>query len=139
MRLGGCNRVASQTGPLRDRRGLTLVEVVIAMAVVSLALLALSGFSTLAFKGASFGKHITTATTLAQAKLEDIRRAGYNSSLASNSTSVESYASLPDFPLYKREVLTEPNIPASGMQTVTVTVYWKNDAHSVVLSTILTP
>jgi len=122
---------------LRNQHGVTLVEVVIAMGLVFMALLALSGLAAVSLKGAATAKHLTTATFLAQEKLEDAKLTGYNPTIVSAVEVVEPYESLSEFPLYKRVLTIDPHTPTSGLQTVTVTVSWADDEHSVSLATIL--
>jgi len=122
---------------MRNRQGLTLVEVVIAMGLVSLALLALSGLATVSWKGAATGRHLTTATVLAQEKLEALTLAGYNPTILSKVEIDEPYESLPDFPLYSRVSTIEPSNPIVGLQTLTVRVSWADDSHAVSFSTLL--
>ncbi len=120
-----------------SRQGFTLIEVVIAMGLVFLALLALSGLATVAWKGAATGKHLTTATVLAQEKIEDFKLVGYNANVTGKVEVDEPYESLSDFPLYKRVSTLEPRHPIIGLQKLTVTVSWADDSHAVSLSTIL--
>lgn len=123
---------------LENPRGVTLLEVLMAMGLVSVALLALSGFATTIMKGASSSQKMTTAVTLAQDKIEDLRRGGYDRALMANRSVIEPYDSIVGFPAYKRTALTEIHVPASGMQTVTVEVYWDADDHSIALTTVFT-
>ncbi len=118
-------------------QGFTLVEVVMAMGLVFLALLALSGLATVSWKGAATGKHLTTATVLSQEKIEELKLIGYNPSLVGRIEFDEPYESLPDYPLYRRVASIDPNQPMVGLQTVTVTVSWAEDRHTVSLTTIL--
>lgn len=127
----------SKGGAMHNRQGFTLVEVVIAMGLVFLALLALSGLATVSWKGAATGRHLTTATVLAQEKVEEFTLAGYNPILLSKVAIDEPYESLPDFPLYRRVSTINPSNPIVGLQTLTVTVSWADDSHAVSLSTIL--
>ncbi len=120
-----------------NRQGLTLVEVVIAMGLMFLALLALSGLATVSWKGAATGRHLTSATVLVQEKIEGLKLAGYNPTLLSKVEIDEPYESLPDFPLYRRVSTINPSNPIIGLQTLTVTVSWAGDSHAVSLSTIL--
>jgi len=122
---------------MRNRQGLTLVEVVIAMGLVFLALLALSGLATVSWKGAATGKHLTIATSLAQEKIETMKLRGYKPGLDGRIEFEEPSESLPDYPLYKRVASIDPNQPMVGLQTVTVTVSWADDSHAVSLSTLL--
>ena len=120
-----------------NHKGLTLLEAVIAMALFLVAVLALAGVAVTASKGAAASKHLTTAATLAQDKLEQVRNAGYDAGVPIETT--EAYGSIPDFSLYQRVVRIETGRPVSGLQTATVTVSWADDRHSVTVSTILAP
>lgn len=118
-------------------RGLTLLEAVIAMALFFVAVLAFAGVAVTASKGAAAGRHLTTAATLAQDKLEQVRNTGYDEGVPLETA--EAYETIPDFPLYQRVVRIETGRPVPGLQTATVTVSWADDRHSVVVSTILAP
>jgi type IV pilus assembly protein PilV len=122
---------------LINKQGVTLLEVLIAMVLVSLVLLEMAGFSTIAIKGSAFSQKLTTAVTLAQNKLEEIRLAGYRSSLSGSLTTVEPYGSISGASLYTRTVVTHADSPTAGLQTVTVIVAWSSDAHSTSISTLL--
>ncbi len=122
---------------LARNSGLSLLEVLIALALVSVALLALSNLSTVAVKGIAVAKKLTIGTMLAQEKLEDLRNGGYEPFQARNVTHVEDYGSFPGYPIFKRTTTSKPNVPGQHMQTVTVMVHWDQDLHSVDVSTIL--
>ena len=120
-----------------NHKGLTLLEAVIAMALFFVAVLAFAGVTVTASKGAAASQHLTMATTLAQNKLEQIRRTGYDPVAVHETTEV--YGTIPEFDLYQRIVRMEPGRPVPGLQTATVTVWWADDRHSVTVSTILAP
>ncbi len=124
---------------MTNHKGLTLLEAVIAMALFFVAVLALAGVAITASKGAAASKHLTTAVTLAQDKLEQVRSAGYDAGLTASVETTEAYDTIPDFPLYQRVVGMQPGRPVPGLQTATVTVSWADDRHSVTVSTILAP
>ena len=107
------------------------------MVLVSVVLLGMAGFNTVAIKGSAFSQKMTTAVTLAQDAFEEVRRIGYRPSLSGEVTKSEPYGSIPDEPLFQRTVITKPNTPSPGLQTITVKVVWDSDAHSTSLSTIL--
>jgi type IV pilus assembly protein PilV len=115
-----------------DAEGFTLIEVLIAMVLLSIALLGMAGLITGIMTGNAHSNRLTTGTTLAQEKMEDIRRAGY----AGVSAGTES--SLTGYPLFQRTTGVAANSPAAGMKTVTVTVSWDSGAKSVALTTLLT-
>ncbi len=118
-------------------KGLTLLEAVIAMALFFVAVLAFAGVMVTASKGVVASKHLTTAATLAQDKLEQVKNIGYDAGVPLETT--EAYGAIPDFPLYQRVVRIETGRPVPGLQTATVTVWWADDRHSVTASTILAP
>jgi prepilin-type N-terminal cleavage/methylation domain-containing protein len=57
---------------LRDK-GFTLMEVMIAIVVLSVALLALAGLQIISIRGNSFGNHMTEAITLAKDLMEEMK------------------------------------------------------------------
>ncbi|WP_447970277.1 type IV pilus modification PilV family protein [Nitrospira sp. M1] len=119
-------------------RGSSLLEVLMAMVLVSIVIVGISGFSTVSITGMSLSQKMTIAATLAQDQMEEVHRVGYQRSITGVVTSTEPYGAMSDAPLFKRTVVVEAEIPASGMQTVTVTVAWDADAHATSLSTLLT-
>lgn len=125
------------TLPGQPDAGMTLLEVVVAMGLVFVAMLALAGLATTAMKGVAVGKHLTIATTLAQEKLEDIKRDGHRPNLIGGLETVEVNQSIPKYPLYQRTTNIQPNTPIAGLQTVSVTVSWADEQHAVTLSTML--
>lgn len=124
-------------GFVRKHEGFTLLELMIALSILSIVLLALAGLAATAIQGNAFSDRLTAATTLAKDKLEALRLAGYNGSVTGVATETESYNTIANFPLFKRETVIQANSPAAGMQTVTVTVLWESDEHSVSVATIL--
>jgi len=121
------------TGGFSNEKGFTLIEVLIAMLVLAIGLLSLATLAGTVIRGNSFSNKMTTATTLAQERLEDIQRQGYASASSNN----ENYGSIAGYSGYKRLTSVAANTPATGMKTVTVTVFWDADAHSVTLKIIL--
>ena len=119
---------------VRNQKGVTLLEAVMAMGIVVIALLALSSLAVTAGKGMAGSKHLTTAVSLAQDRLETLRTGA-----VAPLDVTDDYAAIPDFPLYKRVLHLEPNRPVPGVRTATVTVWWADDRHSVSVSTILAP
>ncbi|MGB0910899.1 MAG: type IV pilus modification PilV family protein [Nitrospirales bacterium] len=122
---------------LTANRGASLLEILIAMVLVSIAILGVAGFSTVSIKGTAFSQELTIAVTLAQDALEELRREGYRSTAVGVVTNTEPYGSIAGAPLFQRTVVTKANTPARGLQTVMVNVAWDDDAHSTSLSTIL--
>ncbi len=122
----------------RNQQGLSLLEIVIAMAVVFLAMLGFAGFSVVAHTGMSASEKMTRAVTLAQETMEDIQREGVPSELTSQWTNTEPYGSIAGALHHQRILTMIPDDPMPGLHTVTVQVQWDNGAHATSLKTYVT-
>jgi type IV pilus assembly protein PilV len=120
---------------LRDTNGFTLVEILIATVVITIASLGIATLTAGVISGNSFSKRLTTATTLAQDRLEQAKRIGYTN--AGTLAGTEDYGNIVNYTGYKRVTSITNNTPMSNTRTVGVIVYWEADKHSVNLSTIL--
>jgi len=117
----------------KSNNGFTLIEVLIAITVFSVGLLGITSLTIGIIKGNKFSNNLATATTLAQDRMEEIVGAGYTSASGKD----EAYGNIADYPPYRRTTVIDNNKPSMDMKTVTVTVYWNSDTHSVVSKTIL--
>jgi type IV pilus assembly protein PilV len=122
---------------LSSAQGFTLIEVLIAIVILSIGLLGTAGLTTGVIRGNHFSKNLTSATAAAQTQLESIKSAGYSNAVDAN---------YPDDTVamggmtFNRSTDITPNSPAANMRTVVVTVQWKetnNTSRSVTLQTIL--
>jgi len=120
---------------VRTARGFTLIEILIALTLLAIGLLGMAGLTVGIMRGNSLSKEVTTATALAQDKMEDIKRLGYSGA----TKQTEGYNSIAGYANYKRETEVDVDTPNIGMKTVTVTVYWDADTASVAVETFLTP
>ena len=123
--------------------GFTLIEVLVAIVILSIGLLGMASLTTGIINGNAFSKNASTATTLAQDKMEEIWEQDYSD------VAVEGPANLSSsFANYEREVTVDtssfPDIvgpPAQliGMKVVTVIVSWTDygGTHQVQQQTIL--
>ena len=115
------------------KNGFTLIEVLIAIVILSVGLLGMASLTVGIIKGNKFSNDLSTATTLAQDRMEDIRSYSY----ASVASETKAACSAP-YNQFQREVTVVADSPASGMKTITVKVYWgPSDSHNVELKTIL--
>jgi len=117
---------------LKKTKGFTLIEVMIALIILSFSLLALAGLMVTTTKNNSFGNHMTEAATFAQDKLEELRAVrwdtineGTNTDLQNGSTGIN----------YTRNWGVVTN---KSLKTVTITINWQDKGnHSIRLTSVL--
>jgi type IV pilus assembly protein PilV len=119
----------------RDINGFTLIEILIATVIITIASLGIATLTAGVIQENSFSKRLTTATTLAQDRLEQAKRIGYTN--AGTLAGTENYGNIVNYTGYKRvtSVTTPINMP--NTRTVEIIVYWDSDNRKVNLSTIL--
>lgn len=127
---------------IRGDAGFTLIEIFIAIVLLTVGLLGTAALTTGVVRGNLASKDITTATTIAQTCLEENRRVGYasagavpaggsNNCVSGNSTIVSGGVSF-------TRALTITS--GSNIKTLAVTVSWNEGgagAKSITLKTIL--
>lgn len=120
---------------VQNAKGFTLIEILIAVTLLSIGLLGMAGLTVGIIRGNALSSEVTAATALTQDRMEDIKRLGYSNAAGSS----EAYNSISGYAAYRRVTMVDIDTPGVGMKTVTVTVYWDSDASSVAVETILTP
>jgi prepilin-type N-terminal cleavage/methylation domain-containing protein len=112
----------------RDQQGFTLAEILIALFVLSVVLLAISTIVFSVMRATSQSKEMATATTLVQDKLETLR----NASVASLGSGNDSII------LGNITYLRQWIISTSGnIKTITVSVNWNSrGTHNVSMTTL---
>lgn len=153
-------------GLLSNKKGFTLLEVLIAVTIFSVGLLAIGEMTVHVIKSNAVGNKMTDAKVLAEEKLEELRglfrtnpadpQLGGGSDTSDISTDIHSNTGLFTSPDHtdtcdsgcsvtigqalQRVWNVTDNTPFSGMTTVTVIVGWHDSIdHYVALSTILMP
>lgn len=128
---------------LTTAKGFTLVELMIAIVLFSVALLGIASLASVVINGNNISKQITTSTTLAQQKVEYYLNKGYGYGIYTTSTYPEPFGTIPaadgNTGLYSgyRRVTTIVNGPAVNTRKLTVDVYKKSGTKSSSLSTII--
>jgi type IV pilus assembly protein PilV len=120
---------------VKSKEGFTLIEIMIALVVLSIGLIALAGLQISAMRGNTLSKRMTTAVSIANARIEQIKNMPYANIQSESSTQVtESNMT------FTRQVTVSNDIPVANTKTVNVTVTWKNGAKSytVPISTVIT-
>jgi len=111
--------------------GFTLIEIMIAIFILMVGLLGVAGVATTVINGNAFSNRVTTATTLAQDKMEELKGTAYSSITTGGPETQGS--------IYTRTWTVTPDSPAAGMKTIEVAVAfpWKGTAHNVTLKTMV--
>jgi type IV pilus assembly protein PilV len=113
-------------------KGFTLVEILVALVILSVSLLALAGLMVTTTRNNASGGHVTEAATLAQDKLEELRVTqwdrivtGQDAAPKVGSTGVS----------YTRNWSVEDN---ANIKTITITVNWMDRIrHSISLLSVI--
>jgi len=119
----------------RDTNGFTLIEILIATVIITIASLGIATLTVGVIRGNSFSQRLTTATTLAQDRLEQAKRLGYIK--VNDIAVIENYGSITNYSGFKRETTVTGNTPGPKMKTVKVDVYRDIGKPPVSLSTII--
>jgi prepilin-type N-terminal cleavage/methylation domain-containing protein len=134
---------------MTNERGMTLVEVLVAVCVITVGLTAVATGMQLATGGIAAGQQETTATFLAEQRLEDIKAFALSTAVAQGFGNVtganfpaESYGSIANYTGYRRTVtITDPS---ATVKRVTVDVFYipvavasTNSERQVSVSTVL--
>jgi Tfp pilus assembly protein PilV len=103
-----------------------------ALMVFSVGMLGLSGLTTVIVRKNTLSQQITTATVLAQDKLEALHNTGYDSLTEEHEITTSNRNP------YRRAVNVADGTPSAGMKTVAVTVSWGPESaeHHVTLQTL---
>ena len=111
-----------------ESKGFTLMEVMIAIVVLSVALLALAGLQIISIQGNSFGNHMTEAITLAKDLMEEMKNAEWDQIVDKSDDHPKG-----DSPTFYHRACSVAQF--DKIKTVTVTVTWDNGTHSAALVT----
>jgi type IV pilus assembly protein PilV len=114
--------------------GFTLIEIMIALVVMSIGLTALAAVQISAIRGNAFSKRMTTAVSIADETLEQIKSMPYV-----DIVSVSSTQTTQSDMNFTRQVTVTNNIPLANTKTINVTVNWSegSKSHSVPFTTIV--
>ncbi len=118
---------------LTKSKGFSLIEVLIALVILAISLLALAGLMATTVRNNSFGGHVTEASTLAQDKLEEFRAMRWDD--------VQVTPPGPDtdpdgkIPVGSTGIVYNRNwnvVQSGNIKTITITVNWNDrTAHSI--------
>lgn len=108
-------------------KGFTLMEILVALVILSVTLLALAGLMVRTTRNNSFGGHMTEAATFAQDKLEEFRAIGWVK-IPPNTTGVDKPTGASGI-AYTRNWGVAPNPVNGDLREITVTVNWTDQTN----------
>jgi prepilin-type N-terminal cleavage/methylation domain-containing protein len=106
---------------LRETNGFTLIEILVAIVILSISLLAMAGLMATTTRNTSFGGHLTEAATFAQDRLEEFRVTPW-ASIGNGSDTTQGLSS---GITYTRTWTVAVN---GDLKTVTLRVSWSDQA-----------
>ena len=111
--------------------GVTLIETMLAIAIIAIGLFTVMSLAMIVTKGNTHSKRVTTATTMAQDKMEYFKKVDYSNVLGTSTVTTDYYL----------VAVVQNNTPGASTKTITVNVYWNpaaaTSSHKVELQTIL--
>ena len=135
------HRLNATCGILRTQRsGFTLIEVLIALVLISLGLMGLYTMVIGTIHGNTFSRNYMTATVLAQDQIERIVQADYTTVVAANYPA-QDYNTMVGYEHFRRTVTIDVDVPEVNVKTVRAIVSWRNvsgNTRNITLSTIIT-
>ncbi len=126
--------------PVRSQRGLTLIEVVTAVAVFGIVVAVLTGFFLIASARGLLGRDVTAAALLAQQRLEVLKSKEYASlpGLAATEVIDNLGNPAPGGPYTRVTTITTPALGTPRLTQIDVTVTWLDQSvpRTMTLSTL---
>ena len=141
LSMPGAWRAQLRLSPTAQHRaGFTLLEVLVAIVILSVGLLGLSAMTIATIRGLDFSEDVTVATNLAQEKMEQIKNDAY-ADVAQGHYPVEDYNAIPGFRQFRREVEIRIDDVLANTKTAIVSVSWRRakggQPHNVTIQTIM--
>jgi len=120
---------------LTKSNGFTLVEVLVALIILSISLLALAGLMVTTTKNNSFGSNVTEAATFAQDKLEELRAMRWDD--IPEGTSSDPVPKTGSTGINYTRIW---KVKTDGvLKTIAISINWQDRAnHSIKLTSVLT-
>jgi type IV pilus assembly protein PilV len=119
--------------------GFTLIETLMAIAIMAIGLLAMAALQATAVSGTTRASKHSMAILLAEDQIETYKNARYEDVLSENKIENGSTLLKDTWGIFTRTTTVMDNTPFEGVKTITVTVSWPdNVVRSVVFQTIIT-
>jgi len=126
-----------------DKKGFTLAEVVIAIVIGTIGLMALSGILIKVITTNQLATDVSIATALARQKIEQLKLTDYTYVVDEDENGLDASGNVTSGGKYTRQTRIAENEAAFNTKTVTVTVYFSpsmaDTLKKAVVSTIIYP
>ena len=123
-----------------NQSGFTLLEVLIAISILTVGLLGVAQMQIMGIKGNYFSGNTTTVLALAEEKMEDLLGKSYSDAELTNGNHPDTNNPIDETGqaggTYSRMWIVTDNTPITDTKTVMVNVSWDNASHQVSLSCI---
>ena len=117
----------------KKSKGFSLIEVLIALVILAVALLALAGLMVQSTSSNSWGSHLTEASTFAQDKLEELRMTTWPHLTSDSDSRTGSTGTT-----YTRTWTIATNA-AGNLRTVNISISWTdNTNHTITILSAIT-
>ncbi|RMF93246.1 MAG: prepilin-type N-terminal cleavage/methylation domain-containing protein [Candidatus Schekmanbacteria bacterium] len=142
MQLEGGGSMHTEKSDKKSEAAFTLVEILVAIVILSVGLLSIAGLVTTVIRGNAQSKRLTTAISLAQTKIEELKNKSYddsdledsnpaNNNDLTSTTSVDHSETDIDGEgnpggIYTRIWNIADDSPSANMKTITVIIKWND-------------
>jgi type IV pilus assembly protein PilV len=122
-------------------RGITLVEMMVALVVLAFGLLGVAALQVRAITESSSGQHLSTASAIARNRIEELSRLAWDAAALNDSggawTAATDVAAMDETYTRSERITDDAAAPATTIKSIEVRVQWsdsKRQNRSVVLS-----
>jgi type IV pilus assembly protein PilV len=125
---------------VKDNRGFSLIELLIAICLLSIGIMGLATLQSRGIRGNDLGNRTTQAVALAQDKMEELINTSRTQTIAAGSESNIDETGTGGG-IFSRSWAVQNNTPVTGAETIDITVTWNDivGQHNVTTSGVITP
>ena len=120
---------------LSNQKGFTLLELLIALTILTIGLLGLAGLHIAAIQGNVSGFKISTAAAVAQERIEELKALDASATALSAGAHADDGNQVVQGITYNRSYTIQDNTPVTGTSTITLTVTWVEPGTGVTRNT----
>ncbi len=125
---------------LTNKKGFTILEVLIAISLLAIGMMALATLQSSGIRGNDLGNRTTQALALGQDKLEELINADAlgQAIAAGTDNNIDEIGNAGG--IFSRNWLIQPDTPAPDQDTIAITVTWNDiiGQHNVITSGVIT-